>query len=821
MRLPTVLSVMFVLCLAAPLPTAFGSGPAAREWVVSGPEDLADQVINLEENLTIAAGGRLALDNVSLRFNSTEGSPLVLEVLAGGELVLRNSTLDANGSASYLVRALPGSKISISGCTVSDAGTCATVPENAGMLVATDLASIDNTTFRDGAAGLYLLNCSAGLSSCQFLADEAGAVLDGSNASFWRCRFASENEKDLRLSRSSHARALDTLLDASAVEVAGASSSLDIEWSLTVTVGWDDGRPAASALVRVKPSDGPARLFQADSSGTVVGIEVPTVTLTSAGRQEHGPFNVSAESEGAAAWNVTDIDIEWEVLLTLDGTAPQITIDYPPGSARLNGTPPPATGTAWDPNRRDDRSGILLVEAQIDDGPWAPANGTDSWSFGLAGLSEGVHTLAVRAWDESGNSNSSAVSFDVDRTAPLLEVWPPAGHLSAAQNITVRIVTDGDTVLFNGTPVPGHVPGVPLEVDWPLDVEGNNTATVCSGDAAGNTARRELLVVRDTIPPEVVFTSPPGYSVVNTSLVVVTGRSSDLHGIALVEWGLDRQKWTRVNGTSEWSFPALLSEGQNTVYVRALDGAGNTGTGWLRLDVRLPDTAPPEARILYPENGLEVALPSMDITVRASDAGGIRSVQLSLDGANWTNATGPGDWTGHLTLAPGNNTIRVRAVDLSGNINETAVSVVYNPPPPDTTPPALELLYPPAGLKVTYSKTVVSGRASDPSGVSSVEVSTDGSNWSRCILTGEDWSGTATLSPGRNTILVRATDVRGNQGLSSTAVDYLRPADPAAERTTLVLILVLGALALLAVWLLVRTPPGRRPAVRRPSAEEE
>ena len=102
-----------------------------------------------------------------------------------------------------------------------------------------------------------------------------------------------------------------------------------------------------------------------------------------------------------------------------------------------------------------------------------------------------------------------------------------------------------------------------------------------------------------------------------------------------------------------------------------------------------------------------------------------------------------------------------------------------------------------------------------------MEVSTDGSNWSRCILTGEDWSGTATLSPGRNTILVRATDVRGNQQLSSTAVDYLRPADPAAERTTLVLILVLGALALLAVWLLVRTPPGRRPAVSRVAAEEE
>jgi hypothetical protein len=821
MRPATLLPLLFVLGILSPLTGGGSAGAAAREWVVSGPENLADQTIFLEENLTIAVGGRLALDNVTLRFNSTETSTLVLEVLAGGELVLRNSTVASNGSGPYLVRALPGSKITISGCTVSHAGTCATVPDNAGVLVATNQSSISNSTFRDGAAGLYLLNGSPGLPGCQFMGNDIGAVLDGSDAEMQRCRFANEGGLDMRLLNGSRAQALDTDIDPSLVEVLDAGSLLDIQWSLTVAVGWDDGRPAAGALVRVNSSDGSGLLYTANASGLVPGIPLRTATLSATGLQGHGPFNVSAESEGRTAWNVTDINSDWEVLLTLDGTPPQITIDYPADGAMLNGTPLPASGSVWDPNPLQDRPSEVLVEARIDAGAWTSANGTGSWSFGLAGLPEGLHTLTVRARDPSGNSNQSSVRFETDLSAPSLEVWPPPGHLSAAPNITVSIVTDGDTVLFNGSPVGGHLPGRLLQVDWALELEGDNTAIVISRDAAGNSALKELLVVRDTTPPAVNFSSPPAFSVVNTSLVTVTGRSSDLHGIVLVEWGPDRENWTRVNGTAEWSFPVILYEGQNTVYVRATDAAGNAGTGWLRLDLRLPDTMPPEVRILYPESGQEVASAVMDVTVRASDAGGIRAVQLSLDGNNWTNATGAGDWTGRLTLLPGPNSIRARAYDLSGNVNTTLVTVAYSPPPPDRTPPVLTVLYPPSGLKVAYSKIVVSGRASDSSGVSSVEISADGKSWTRCILTGDDWSGTVTLSAGRNTISVRAADSLGNQAQSSTGAVYDQPADPAAGRTTLSLILVLVMLALFAAWLMVRAPTGRGRRGRPPGPEEE
>ena len=823
MRPLTVLCLVLALCIPVQLPPAVGGGPSAREWTVTGSENFSDATLYLEDNLTVAAGGKLVLDNVTLRFNSTDASALVLEVESGGELVLRNSSLAGNGSGPYLVRARPGSRLAVSGSTVSQAGTCATVPGSAGFLVGTEESFFDNTTFRDGAAGLYLWDCSPTLTWCQFLANDAGLVLDGSNASLRRCRFSGQDGPDLRLRSGSRARALDSDTDPALVEIEDAGSSFDIHWSLAVRVDWNTGRKAQGAIVSVKPSDGPASFYQADGSGMASGIEARSSTVSSSGLQDHGPFNISVESEGRRAWNVTNISSEWELRLTLDGTLPEITIENPQEGARLNGTPLPATGSARDPFPVDDRPSVELIEGRIDDGSWFAANGTDSWSFGLGGLAEGVHTITVRARDRFGNSNQSSVSFETDLSAPSLEVWPPAGHLTAAQNITVRILTDGDTVLFNETPAAGHAPGRPLDVNWTLELEGNNTATVESRDAAGNSARTELLVVRDTTPPSVDFTSPPAFSVVDDTLVEVAGRSSDLHGIVLVEWGSDLENWTRVNGTGQWSFPAVLKQGQNTVYVRATDGAGNAGTGWLRLDLRLPDTTPPEVRILYPEAGQSVASAAMDVTVRAGDAGGIRSVQLSLDGTNWTNAIGAGDWTGRLSLRVGPNTIRARAFDMSGNANTSIVVVTYSPPPPDTAPPVLTVLYPPEGLKATYGKLVVSGRASDPSGVSHVEVSVDGKSWTRCLLTGEDWSGTVTLLPGPNTITVRAQDTQGNRAQSSTAAFFDRPADPAAERATFSLILVLVMLALLSAWLVFRAPQGagRPQKVRRAGSEEE
>jgi hypothetical protein len=781
-----------------------GAAPGPREWTVSGPELRSNETIYLEENVTIEAGGRLVLDNASLLFNSSAPGALSLEVRAGGELVLMSSMLDQNGSEPYLVLALPGSKVTISSCTISHAGTCSTEPALSGVCIRTDLARIDNTTFRNNAAGICIKDASPTISYCLFQDDAVGALLDGSGATFDHCRFPVGGGNGAVLENGSRVLALDTDIDPSSVVVSDGASQLDVEWTVAVGVFWDDGRPAAGALVRVRPADAQDSLYQANSTGWAGGIGVTAFTVDSSKATDHGPFNISAELSGRMAWNITGIGSETELWLYLDATPPEVEIAYPSDGAILNISALEAHGRAWDPNSPHDTPDIGRVEAGVDAAPLAPASGTAEWSFNLSNLTEGNHTLTVRAWDLAGNSNESSARFEVDLSAPSLDVWPPFGYVTAGRSITVRILSDAASLFFDGRRLAGNIPGQPFETGWSLDSEGNNTAEVRALDAAGNSAAVGLLVVRDTVGPSITITSPPAFATLGTSVAVVTGRCADEHGVAAVEVSLDQANWTRCAGNSSWTATVVLAEGVEIIHIRATDALGNTNTSWLQLTVRLPDTAPPELLIQYPEDGQELADRLVEVTGRAADPGGVALVQVSLDNSTWVNATGTVSWQAELSLAPGNNTIFVRAFDRLGNANRTGLRVSYSPPPPDATPPSLDILYPPAGLKFTQSKAVVSGKATDPAGVVLVEVSVNGGNWSRCMLTGEDFSGTVTLSPGDNTISVRAFDSAGNQANRTMHVTFSSPPDAGRERGTYIVILVCSMLALGALWLLWR-----------------
>lgn len=67
-------------------------------------------------------------------------------------------------------------------------------------------------------------------------------------------------------------------------------------------------------------------------------------------------------------------------------------------------------GVAWAQNR-----GIRTVEVRIDDGPWQPATLGDGysgqtwrmWSFDWEARDPGLHTISVRATDNTGYTQTS------------------------------------------------------------------------------------------------------------------------------------------------------------------------------------------------------------------------------------------------------------------------------------------------------------------------------------------------------------------------------------------------------------------------------
>ncbi len=96
------------------------------------------------------------------------------------------------------------------------------------------------------------------------------------------------------------------------------------------------------------------------------------------------------------------------------------------------------------------------------------------------------------------------------------------------------------------------------------------------------------------------------------------------------------------------------------------------------------DTTPPTISITSPTNGQMFSTSTITVTGNASDNIALSKVELKVNSGSWQTATGTTSWNKSTTIAPGSNTIYVRAIDASENTNEKSITVTYNPPTFDT-----------------------------------------------------------------------------------------------------------------------------------------
>jgi hypothetical protein len=161
----------------------------------------------------------------------------------------------------------------------------------------------------------------------------------------------------------------------------------------------------------------------------------------------------------------------------IDNTAPLVTITALSPDPTNDNTPT-FTGTAT-----DTQSNISSVEYKVDSGSWTAATASDGafdetsegYTFTTAALSDGAHTVYVRATDAASPPNTTAEanyasdSFTVDTTAPTVSSTSPAsGATGIAVNTVVTatfseamaastITTTSFTLKAGTTPVSGSV----------------------------------------------------------------------------------------------------------------------------------------------------------------------------------------------------------------------------------------------------------------------------------------------------------------------------------------------------------------------------
>lgn len=174
----------------------------------------------------------------------------------------------------------------------------------------------------------------------------------------------------------------------------------------------------------------------------------------------------------------------------------------------------------------------------------------------------------------------------------------------------------------------------------------------------------------DVTPPEVAITS--GDEATATPFEITGTASDDLTGVALVEVRVAGGDWEPATGTAVWTYSADLEEGENSIEVRATDGADNVSV--IVTQTVTLDSVAPVVTITSPTVSETAAY-----TVRgtAADAvSGVSMVEVRVNGGDWTEAIGTTDWALDVTLVDGLNAVEARATDGYGNTSAAVSQAV-------------------------------------------------------------------------------------------------------------------------------------------------
>jgi hypothetical protein len=159
----------------------------------------------------------------------------------------------------------------------------------------------------------------------------------------------------------------------------------------------------------------------------------------------------------------------------------------------------------------------------------------------------------------------------------------------------------------------------------------------------------------------------------------------------------------RVNGpgfTGDWApLPGPLALGADGVFgidYRATDSSGNV-SAVKSATVRIDGTAP------VSKSAVKTAARTVTLTA-ADSASGVAKIEYSSDGGTtWLAYSGP------VTVAKGAVTVKYRAVDVAGNVEDTNTVVVTGALAPSTTKAALVVSKLPYGKAATVSVKVTGG----------------------------------------------------------------------------------------------------------------
>ena len=416
-----------------------------------------------------------------------------------------------------------------------------------------------------------------------------------------------------------------------------------------------------------------------------------------------------------------------------DTTPPKVNITYPQNGSTLRG------GVVVRVNATDD-TGIDHVEIRIDSTHRANLSSEPyNWEWNTRDTPNGTHTLNATAYDTSGNFNWSMIYIilDNDFISPSVAIISPkdgeiiSGDVAIIANASddrgnISLVTfsiDGVVRSANDTPAG------PYRWVWNTSMEKNGVHKInfTAYDYDKNNASVEITVNVQNIdktPPVIRIDSPGENSEVFDSVVIYLWAEDDI-ALKKVEVLIDfKVVYTNISGlpgtyTYEWDTRST-SNGVHIIKAIAEDTSGNNASHSILVTVsNIPS---PQVTSPQPEDTLrgvvliEGSVNSLLIT----------EVHVRIDDFNWSVANGTTNWKIYWNTTKvenGAHNLSFRATD-GKRYSPTITMRVYV-----DNPPLQCIILSPREKENVSGEVNITGMAS--SGTLWVEVSIDGSNWTK------------------------------------------------------------------------------------------
>jgi Bacterial Ig domain/Bacterial Ig-like domain/Right handed beta helix region len=430
-----------------------------------------------------------------------------------------------------------------------------------------------------------------------------------------------------------------------ATDPAGNTDASPATWTWTInatsdttppdtTIGSGPSNPTTSTSASFAfTSSEPASTFQCKLDA---GAYAACTSPKSYSGLSTGPHTFSVRAtDPAGNTDASPATFTWTINPPADTTPPDTTITSGPSGPTNDATPTFAFSSS--------EPGSTFA-CRVDSNAYAAC--TSAWT--TPAMSDGGHTVSVRATDAAGNTDASPAtrSFTVDTVAPQTTITssPPAVSLSGTGDVAFTVNESGATSqcrldggAWAACTSPYHVSGLGI---------GSHTVDVRSTDAAGNVESpgasaswTVVLPVTDSAPT-VTLTAPTANSTVG-STVKLTASATAPSGVSKVEFWVDSKR-VASDATAPYgskvTLPSSLRNGMHTVTARAFDTSGaaassaslvrvsrSTGKKSRARAARVVDVGGPRARALA-----ATAVAGPDTTQVAGQAPKSRMLRVSL-----------------------------------------------------------------------------------------------------------------------------------------------------------------------------------------------